>query len=156
MAETPVQYRLGQILINKKLITQEDLQHALAFQELHDCKLGEALVAMGLISQTRLRRALNQQRWMRNCATCIALLAPVSFSYAFEPVQYTSSMQTEDFPDYGLPRSNPYAQDDNYVGQMVAAAWSLYRGQPEEGEWRYSVGRTQDKKGYEVSVSLHF
>ena len=77
-------------------------------------------------------------------------------NYAFEPIQYTSSVQTEDFPDYTLPRSNPYAHDNNSVGQMVAAAWSLYRGQPEEGEWRYSFGRTEDKKGYEVNVRLHF
>ncbi|MAR01592.1 MAG: hypothetical protein CMI00_13770 [Oceanospirillaceae bacterium] len=157
MSQAPAQHRLGQILINKKLITQEDLQRALAFQELHDCKLGEALVAMGAISHSGLRRALNQQRWLRNCATCIALLTPVSFSYAYEPVQYTSTLSGDDFPEYGrLPPSNPYAKNDSYVGDMLSAAWTLYRGQPEEGEWRYSVGRTDDKKGYELSVSLHF
>ena len=157
MSSTPVQYRLGQILLNKKLVTQEDLQRALAFQELHGCKLGEALVAMGAISQSGLRRALTQQRWLRNCATCIALLTPVSMSYAYEPVQYTNTLNLQDYPEYGrIPTSDPYAQDDDYVGDMLAAAWSLYRGKPEEGEWRYSLGRTDDKKGYEVNLSLHF
>ncbi|MFW6238249.1 MAG: GspE/PulE family protein [Halanaerobiales bacterium] len=52
---------LGDILINRNFITEEELMRALAKQENTDKKLGSILVNMGFVSEEEIARALNQQ-----------------------------------------------------------------------------------------------
>ena len=57
---------LGWILLNKKLISPEQLASALATQALCQRKLGEVLVEQQLISNNQLEQALKEQYWRRN------------------------------------------------------------------------------------------
>jgi hypothetical protein len=57
---------LGWILLNKKLISPEQLASALATQALCQRKLGEVLVKQQLISNNQLEQALKEQYWRRN------------------------------------------------------------------------------------------
>jgi len=59
---SPVHRRLGRILVEKGVITEFQLHHALAFQRLDGRLLGEVLLHLGLVSEEMLARALEEQR----------------------------------------------------------------------------------------------
>ena len=53
--------RLGEILIQRKLITQEDLERALELQKERGDKIGKTLVDMGFIAMRDVLAALAEQ-----------------------------------------------------------------------------------------------
>ena len=53
--------RLGDIFVERRLVTQEQLQEALAEQREHGGKLGEILVEMGHMSRIELAGAISEQ-----------------------------------------------------------------------------------------------
>ena len=53
--------RLGDILIDCNLITEDQLKEALSFQREHGLKLGEALSQMGLVTEDDIIWALGNQ-----------------------------------------------------------------------------------------------
>jgi murein DD-endopeptidase MepM/ murein hydrolase activator NlpD len=64
--------RVGDVLIQKGLITPADLTQALLEQRNTQTKLGEILVQQGLLTHQQLQAALNEQRW-RNWTAAILL-----------------------------------------------------------------------------------
>ena len=66
--------RLGTILVKRQTITQWQLEEALVYQSTHSVRLGEALVALELITPIQLKRALRRQNWVRSVAAGVALL----------------------------------------------------------------------------------
>ena len=58
--------KLGWILVNKKNISQAQLESALTIQFRDRKKLGELLVEQHLISCDQLEQALKEQYWRRN------------------------------------------------------------------------------------------
>ena len=70
--------RLGQILIEKKLISQDQLDAAIRAQEPSGRRLGEILADMKLITQAQVRGAVRRQRSLRMAAAlATALLGPL-------------------------------------------------------------------------------
>jgi hypothetical protein len=70
--------RLGQILIEKKLISQDQLDAAIRAQEASGRRLGEILADMKLITQAQVRGAVRRQRSLRMAAAlATALLGPL-------------------------------------------------------------------------------
>jgi hypothetical protein len=70
--------QLGQILIGKKLISEDQLQQAIAEQGRSGKKLGEILAAMKLITEAQVRGAIRRQRNLRMAAAvATALLGPL-------------------------------------------------------------------------------
>jgi len=70
--------RLGQILIEKKLISQEQLDAAIRAQQDSGRRLGEILADMKLITQAQVRGAVRRQRSLRMAAAlATALLGPL-------------------------------------------------------------------------------
>jgi hypothetical protein len=70
--------RLGQILIEKKLISQEQLDAAIRAQGQSGRRLGEILADMKLITQAQVRGAVRRQRSLRMAAAlATALLGPL-------------------------------------------------------------------------------
>jgi hypothetical protein len=70
--------RLGQILIEKKLISQEQLDAAIRAQQESGRRLGEILADMKLITQAQVRGAVRRQRSLRMAAAlATALLGPL-------------------------------------------------------------------------------
>ncbi len=55
--------RVGEVLVQKGIISQTQLQQALLVQQQNSQKLGEILLQQNLVSQAQLRQALNKQRW---------------------------------------------------------------------------------------------
>lgn len=66
--------RLGEVLMQRGLISQAQLTQALAEQKQSGVQLGGILVQHGWISPTQLRQALNEQQW-RNLAATVLLSA---------------------------------------------------------------------------------
>ncbi len=52
--------RLGEILIDEGLITQEQLEEALEYQRLHGVRIGEALIALGYATEEDIAKALSK------------------------------------------------------------------------------------------------
>jgi hypothetical protein len=70
--------RLGQILIEKKLISQQQLDAAIRAQAQSGRRLGEILADMKLITQAQVRGAVRRQRSLRMAAAlATALLGPL-------------------------------------------------------------------------------
>jgi hypothetical protein len=70
--------RLGQILIEKKLISQDQLDAAIRAQAQSGRRLGEILADMKLITQAQVRGAVRRQRSLRMAAAlATALLGPL-------------------------------------------------------------------------------
>lgn len=58
--------KLGWILVNKKIISQTQLESILTIQFRSDKKLGELLLEQKLISPNQLQQALKEQYWRKN------------------------------------------------------------------------------------------
>lgn len=67
--------RLGELLVRKGLISQEQLQKALLTQRESGDRLGEILIGLGWLSERQLQRALTRQKSYRYA---IAVVAAVS------------------------------------------------------------------------------
>ena len=60
--------RLGELLLDRRLITQNQLEQALTFQRRTGHRLGAALVSLGFLSESKLCEALAQALGLRNVA----------------------------------------------------------------------------------------
>ena len=62
MDNGPISWRpLGQLFVEKGLLTEDRLEHALAVQELTGGRLGDKLVELGFVSRHALARLLAEQ-----------------------------------------------------------------------------------------------
>lgn len=61
MAESQERIRLGDFLIKKGMIDQQQLDEALDFQKKHNVKLGEALIKLNYVPENRLLKLLSEQ-----------------------------------------------------------------------------------------------
>ncbi|MBN1574805.1 MAG: hypothetical protein JW984_16535 [Deltaproteobacteria bacterium] len=50
--------RLGELLIENNIVSEEDIQRALRYQNQYGCKIGQALVALNILSENKLLAAL--------------------------------------------------------------------------------------------------
>lgn len=72
------QSRLGQILLGKRLISEDQLAQAIQAQLFSGQRLGEVLASMKLVTEAQLRGAIRRQRNLRMAATlAAALLGPL-------------------------------------------------------------------------------
>ena len=65
-ALTEQNIRLGEILIEEDLISQEQLNQVLAEQYLKNKKLGELLLERKLVTPAQLEMTLRKQYWQKN------------------------------------------------------------------------------------------
>ncbi|WP_010467668.1 M23 family metallopeptidase [Acaryochloris sp. CCMEE 5410] len=63
--------RVGEVLLQKGLISSAQLRDALATQRTSHQRLGEILVQQGVVTPKQVRQALNEQRWRNVIATCV-------------------------------------------------------------------------------------
>ncbi len=161
MTATPI--HLGQILVARKEITEQQLEHALNYQALHNKPVGHCLVALGYINQTVVNRALRRQSWLKPCAACLTCLcAPFTFSpcIASENIDEKNLQEwTEQQDPYSNWNESIHLSGNNQAGidfvkVAAEAAWGIYQGEPKSGEWQYSLSK--QSSGYAVSMEMHF
>lgn len=82
------QLKLGQILVGKKLISEEQLEQAIAAQRGSGKRLGEVLASMKLLTEAQIKSAVRRQRNLRLAAAVAAgLLGPIqAFAASSAPV----------------------------------------------------------------------
>jgi murein DD-endopeptidase MepM/ murein hydrolase activator NlpD len=73
-ASHPPKIRIGEVLLEKKLISQEQLQQALLAQNETGQKLGDILISQGVITNRQLEAALSTQYWQNLTATFLVSL----------------------------------------------------------------------------------
>lgn len=89
------QSRLGQILVKKNLISQEQLSQAISHQNRTGKRLGDILTDWDLISHQHVQNALGVQRKLRIAASIVtAMLAPLH-AYASTPVPHAMITQND-------------------------------------------------------------
>jgi hypothetical protein len=95
-----VHSRLGQILINKGLITSAQLDAAIKVQLVSHKRLGEVLIEQGLLTQKQLSKALKKQSKLRLAATLVAaLMSPFQMASAdIQRLQPPSSISRQETP----------------------------------------------------------
>jgi AraC-like DNA-binding protein len=94
MSDIPA--RLGQILLAKQVITEQQLELALQYQARHNKPVGHCLMALGFIKEKDLSRALRRQSWMKPCAACLtSLCALFTFAPCFTDNSSTDVVQQQ-------------------------------------------------------------
>ena len=143
MSQIPT--RLGQILLAQKSITDKQLAKALDYQAQHGEPIGHCLLALGYIEQKVLNRALRRQTWLKPCAACLTCLcAPFTFSTCHADESSSGSLHADWIEQH----------DPDFIKMAAEAAWGIYQGEPEPGEWQYSLNK--QSAGYTVSMKMHF
>jgi hypothetical protein len=75
--------RLGQLLINKGLVTAAQLDSAIKLQLTSNKRLGEIFIEQGVLTERQLNKALKKQNSLRLTATLVAaLLSPFQIASA--------------------------------------------------------------------------
>lgn len=92
--------RLGQLLIDKGLISSTQLDSAIKLQLTSGKRLGEILIEQGLVSERQLAKALKKQTSLRLTATLVAaLLSPFQMASAdIQRQQAPSSLSQQQLP----------------------------------------------------------
>jgi murein DD-endopeptidase MepM/ murein hydrolase activator NlpD len=116
---SPDKVRVGDVLIQKGLITSEELAQALLEQRNTQVKLGEILVRRGLLTHHQLRSALNEQQWRNWTAALLFVLgslaagAPKLVTAAPIRVEKPSAASSQNFSSKFRARNfAPGAQSD--------------------------------------------
>lgn len=150
-------YRLGDLLIKQQLITQTQLQQALQQQANSGERLGNILLEMGALSSAALKRTLSKQRWLRPCATCFALMSPITTCFASndENDSYQHWVQTQQWQEVSYHSVRTHSSAD-LMKFAAEAAWGIYRGEAQAGEWRYSLSKQTQVDGYSLQMSMRF
>ena len=129
-------YRLGELLICRGIISEQQLSDALTYQKQHRVNLGQALRALGFANAFQIRFALFKQHWLRSVATMISIFAaPISQCYAdniehLPEYSYTQVTETpcaeQAFNDYSTAQ---YSSDSfNPMEVASTAVWYLSQG----------------------------
>ena len=91
--------RLGQLLIDKGLISSAQLDSAIKLQLTGNKRLGEILVEQGLVSERQINKALKKQTNLRLTAALIAaLISPFQSSYAYTQQEPSNIVSVQDAP----------------------------------------------------------
>jgi hypothetical protein len=106
MSQQP--YRLGDLLIEKHIISASQLDDGLRYQQKHSLQIGQALIKMGHVTQRQINHALKKQNYIRLCAASAAfIMAPFSMCQA-------NVNSIELLPEYTLTQVADTQYSDEY------------------------------------------
>lgn len=118
--------RLGQLLINKGLISEEQLLKAIAHQQQTGQRLGEVLAEWKLVTEREIDKALSKQKHLRLAAALVtALLGPFQMANAAEGDALLAAQiavtQSIDATDHALQaQGGPRLLSEAEMGGVVA------------------------------------
>lgn len=164
-------YRLGELLVRRGVISSSQLDDALAFQKIHQINLGQALQRLRMANALQIRFALFKQHWLRAFATSVSLfIAPFSQCYG-------NNESIEQLPEYSLTQvaqvpcaaesNNTYdnnqlsTSDFNAVEVASTAIWYLSQGGIDSEALsnlpvQLSLTSQDIEEGLSVNVSVRF
>ena len=158
-------YRLGELLTSRGVITQDQLEEALRYQQDHQLTLGRALVALGYTNRNKVHRTLIKQHWLRRMAAISTLLlAPFSYCQAnseLEQLPEYSYTQVAQTPCALQAIERPYHFDNNEqdldtLQTATAALWYVSQGGVDGGNLAdVPVQLNLTSEGFDKGVSLN-
>jgi hypothetical protein len=163
MSDIPT--RLGQILLAKQVITEQQLELALQYQARHNKPVGYCLIALGFIEEKDLNRALRRQSWMKPCAACLTCLcAPFTFAPCFADnsssdifqQQWTEQHEAQSHWSDTTHLSASKMNGLDVLKVAAEAAWAVYQGEPKAGEWQFALSKQSSSNGYSINMQMHF
>jgi hypothetical protein len=147
--------QLGQILIDKKLISQAQLDEAIRAQGQSGRRLGEILADMKLITQAQVRGAIRRQRNLRMAAALAAsLLGPLQAYAAVTAAPSVAVTRT-------LGERSLREMSDEELGQIAAqgrnddALRDAIRDQARQAELRLQALVDQAGQGSAAAAAQH-
>lgn len=128
MSQHPQQSRLGQILINKGLITSKQLDEAIKLQLTTSKRLGEILIEQGLVTEKQIHKALRKQNNLRLTATLIAaLMMPLQPLLASQRTDPTSdAAASQPFETRGMQPLSELEMSDIHAQGLDQSLQSLF------------------------------
>ena len=91
--------RLGRIVVERKWVTEEQLELAVQHQQTSGLRLGDALVDLGFVTRKQVERALRKQTNVRAVAMLVTLMAaPFQFARAsttadLAPIEFSTKAE---------------------------------------------------------------
>jgi hypothetical protein len=91
--------RLGRIVVERKWVTEEQLELAVQHQQTSGLRLGDALVDLGFVTRKQVERALRKQTNVRAIAMLVTLMAaPFQFARAsttadLAPIEFSTKAE---------------------------------------------------------------
>lgn len=95
LKQQQAQSRLGQILVQKKLISHEQLSQAMHHQASTGKRLGDILTEWDVVTKQHVQLALGTQRKLRIAASLVAAMLAPLHAYADTPASTTLIAQNE-------------------------------------------------------------
>ena len=120
MSYNPQFAKLGEILVNENIITEEQLQQALVEQKQKNDKLGNILVSNGTITEDDLVKAFSLQVGSKSISEDEQIKAPADIV----------KLLTEDF-----------AKENNVEMSVLKGAWETKLRVRPERDWEQLKGR---------------
>lgn len=144
--------RLGEILLDRSWISQEDLRRAIEQQAQSQLPLGQILIAQASITERQLKRALRWQRFARAALLVGSMTAAVAPVAASEAQRLTNQLVDQIAATWALP-SQPAAsshhdsnkQQKNIKSLLGTPAWTLL-----QGRYAYGVGKHTEGMRYQA------
>jgi hypothetical protein len=116
-----VKTRLGDLLLKKKLITENQLQEAINAQKTSHLQLGAILIALNYVTQKQINHALKVQHKLRNAVlSSILSVSPFIFMSAVDAAPKTSSSFEKKEPNGGGYKRVKGGKDVIVVEEPVA------------------------------------
>ena len=112
--------RLGALLVDRGIVSEEQLEQALTYQKVKHLKLGEALINLGFIESKQLEKVLCRQRWARSLVAGVMMIAspicPVLASESGDDFQYSATSAASTSDSFSDQSQQNIAQDKFVLG----------------------------------------
>ncbi|WP_196140260.1 hypothetical protein [Aliikangiella sp. G2MR2-5] len=123
-SERKVASKVGLLLLEKELISEQQLATALKIQQETGKRLGQTLVEMGAITSFQLNKALCRQKWLRSAFAGIVIAAtPICPVLADEKVSINepgfNQSQFDDTQSGNIDRELKFAGTQNSSGYLL-------------------------------------
>ncbi len=144
--------RLGQLLVNRGLITEEQLLKAIAHQAATGQKLGEVLAEWKLVTEKEIEKALRKQKSLRLAAALVtALLGPFQMASASENDALLEAQiavtQSVDATDRAYQADGPMMLSEAEMGGVTAQGFA-------EDLQKQLMAHVKEGKGEKVMVDM--
>ncbi|ABC27829.1 Type II secretory pathway, ATPase PulE/Tfp pilus assembly pathway, ATPase PilB [Hahella chejuensis KCTC 2396] len=145
MAEAPVsssdKTRLGDLLLERNLITQEQLERAMSLQKASHKKLGEILVEEHLVSDRQIRRTLKIQRNLRRTVlTSVLTLSPLFLAGCGGATPASAAPKTQTSTESSITVSETELSGDTVLDSSYTTSTKGGKGGTKGGGGRWGDG----------------
>jgi hypothetical protein len=124
MTESAAKRRLGDIIVDRKLVTPAELDYALTVQRERGGKLGEILVELGFLTRVALAGVIREQ-WDDLRLTAAPRPAPAAESVAVEPAAASASVAEVALRERVEALTAELAARDQRIAQLDATVAAL-------------------------------